>query len=116
VAESLPRGVIVTVFPDSADRYLSEPFWRQEDAKSAKFAKREDTKTNTLTLGPDAAAAIRSDGAKGYPHEVCGAMFGRAAGKVDEILPLTNISTEERRRRYLIGPDEYRVAERHADA
>ena len=27
VAEDLGRGVIVTIFPDNGDRYLSEPFW-----------------------------------------------------------------------------------------
>jgi cysteine synthase len=27
VARRLTSGVVVTVFPDGADRYLSEPFW-----------------------------------------------------------------------------------------
>jgi cysteine synthase B len=27
VAESLEEGTVVTLFPDSADKYLSEPFW-----------------------------------------------------------------------------------------
>jgi cysteine synthase B len=33
VAKSLPRGqraVIVTVFPDSGEKYLSERFWEEE--------------------------------------------------------------------------------------
>ncbi len=27
IARDLDRGVIVTVFPDGGDKYLSEPFW-----------------------------------------------------------------------------------------
>ena len=29
VARGIPSGVIVTVFPDGADKYLSQPFWRE---------------------------------------------------------------------------------------
>jgi cysteine synthase len=32
VASTLREGVIVTVLPDSGDRYLSEPFWDEEGA------------------------------------------------------------------------------------
>jgi cysteine synthase len=31
VAQRIGTGVIVTVFPDSADKYLSERFWDAED-------------------------------------------------------------------------------------
>jgi S-sulfo-L-cysteine synthase (O-acetyl-L-serine-dependent) len=31
VAKGLDRGVIVTVFPDGADKYLNEPFWGSHD-------------------------------------------------------------------------------------
>ena len=30
VAETLSEGVVVTVFPDGAAKYLSEPFWAAE--------------------------------------------------------------------------------------
>ena len=30
VAEKIERGVVVTIFPDSADKYLSEEFWNDE--------------------------------------------------------------------------------------
>jgi len=30
VARHLDRGVVVTIFPDGGDRYLSEPFWDEE--------------------------------------------------------------------------------------
>ena len=31
VAKGLDRGIIVTVFPDGAEKYLNEPFWGQDD-------------------------------------------------------------------------------------
>ncbi len=31
VARGLERGVIVTVFPDGAEKYLSESFWTAEE-------------------------------------------------------------------------------------
>ena len=31
VAEQLEEGVVVTVFPDSAAKYLSDPFWTEEE-------------------------------------------------------------------------------------
>ena len=31
VAKGLDRGVIVTVFPDGAEKYLNEPFWGSHD-------------------------------------------------------------------------------------
>jgi S-sulfo-L-cysteine synthase (O-acetyl-L-serine-dependent) len=31
VAERLSDGVVVTLFPDSASKYLSEPFWQEKD-------------------------------------------------------------------------------------
>jgi cysteine synthase B len=31
VAKGLDRGIIVTVFPDGAEKYLNEPFWDQHD-------------------------------------------------------------------------------------
>jgi len=32
VASGLRRGVVVTVFPDAADRYLEDPFWNRREA------------------------------------------------------------------------------------
>jgi cysteine synthase B len=33
VAEGLDEGVVVTIFPDGGSRYLSEPHWRDEEAR-----------------------------------------------------------------------------------
>jgi cysteine synthase len=32
VASRLDHGVIVTIFPDGAERYVSERFWQEEDS------------------------------------------------------------------------------------
>jgi cysteine synthase B len=99
VAESVDRAVIVTVFPDGGDRYLSERFW--EDKGSA------------LVLPPAVHDAISRHAAQAYPDECCGALIG-SPGHVTSALPLSNVTDAERRRRFLIGPDEYRQAEAHA--
>ena len=33
VAKRLDRGVIVTIFPDGAEKYLNEPFWTADDGE-----------------------------------------------------------------------------------
>jgi cysteine synthase len=30
VARNIDRGTIVTIFPDSGDKYLSEEFWKEQ--------------------------------------------------------------------------------------
>jgi proteasome lid subunit RPN8/RPN11 len=57
---------------------------------------------------------INRDAAKSYPDECCGALIGPAQGNVAEAFALTNTTSLERRRRFLVGPEEYRVAERRA--
>jgi proteasome lid subunit RPN8/RPN11 len=99
LARSLQRGLIVTVFPDTGARYLSEPFW--------------DTDAPALSLAADVRAAIRSHGAAAYPDECCGVLLGHGA-VVTGTLSLDNSTDLERRRRFLIGPDDYRRAERQA--
>ncbi len=68
-----------------------------------------------VTLNPAARAAIERHGAETYPHECCGALFGRAGGSVvSDVLALPNTTTEGPRRRFLISPQDYRAAEAHA--
>jgi len=33
VASRIERGVVVTIFPDGGDRYLTERFWEREEAR-----------------------------------------------------------------------------------
>jgi cysteine synthase B len=96
VSRALERAVVVTVFPDGGDRYLSEPHW-----------------TDGLRLDDTLAADIRAHAERAYPDECCGALLGRAPDRVEALLPVDNAS-DGARRRFLIGPDDYRRAEMRA--
>jgi proteasome lid subunit RPN8/RPN11 len=57
--------------------------------------------------------AIRRHGEETYPHECCGALVGRD-GTVLHVVPLPNTTEEGPRRRFLVRPSDYRVAEQRA--
>jgi proteasome lid subunit RPN8/RPN11 len=107
IAARLDRGVVVTILPDGGERYLSERFWDELDAAPA---------TPPLVLSHEVARSIRAHGEATYPEECCGALLGDADGHVREAFPLGNTMDAERRRRFLIGPGEYREAEARATA
>ncbi len=70
-----------------------------------------------IRLEPNALAAVLLHGESAYPEECCGALLGRVeAGcrRVSEALALENERDSERERRFLIGPEEYRLAENAA--
>ena len=69
--------------------------------------------TGRVTLGEGVAAAIRRHGEDTYPHECCGALVG-AEGAVTAAVPLPNTTEEGPRRRFLVRPSDYRLAERRA--
>ncbi len=69
----------------------------------------------TLTLLPAARAVIDRHAAEAYPHECCGALYG-SEDAIAEALPLPNTTEEGPRRRFLIRPSDYRLAEAHASA
>jgi len=66
-----------------------------------------------VTLTRDVELAIRAHGVETYPHECCGAMVGRD-GVVTATVPLPNTTEEGPRRRFLVRPSDYRLAERRA--
>src|SRR5436853_3036600 len=66
-----------------------------------------------LRLSPDVAAAIFRHGEETYPHECCGALVGRG-GDVIAAVPLPNTTEEGPRRRFLVRPSDYRLAEARA--
>jgi proteasome lid subunit RPN8/RPN11 len=66
-----------------------------------------------LTITADVDQAIRLHGQDTYPHECCGALVGRAAG-VTAIVALPNTTEEGPRRRFLVRPSDYQLAERRA--
>ena len=58
-------------------------------------------------------AAIRIHGQETYPHECCGALIGRD-GRVTAIVALPNTTEEGPRRRFMVRPSDYQLAERRA--
>ena len=66
-----------------------------------------------VTLGAGVADAIRRHGEQTYPHECCGALVG-ANGQVTAAVALPNTTEEGPRRRFLVRPSDYRVAEAQA--
>jgi len=68
-----------------------------------------------LVLGPGVGVAIRQHGEETFPHECCGALIGRE-GHVAAAVPLPNTTEEGPRRRFLVRPSDYRLAEQEASA
>ena len=66
-----------------------------------------------LRLGAAVGAAIRRHGEETYPHECCGALVG-SAGHVKVAVTLPNTTEEGPRRRFLVRPSDYRLAEQRA--
>jgi len=66
-----------------------------------------------LALTPAVNDAIRLHGEQTYPHECCGALIGRD-GVVTDAFPLPNTTEEGPRRRFLVRPEDYRLAEGRA--
>jgi proteasome lid subunit RPN8/RPN11 len=64
-------------------------------------------------LAPAAEAEIRRHGTETYPNECCGALIA-AGDTIVEAFPLPNTTAEGPRRRFLIGPADYRMAEARA--
>ncbi|MBI5143224.1 MAG: pyridoxal-phosphate dependent enzyme [Nitrospirae bacterium] len=100
-----PGGVIVTVLPDGADRYLYEKIW------SRRF------------YGPALTRALfREMGAyfeKCYPEEGCGLLLGVQTGRPDKpvikkFAQVTNRNADSRNDRYDIDPNDYRRVEAEA--
>ncbi len=131
LADDLREGVIVVIFPDGGERYMSDDFWtRPAPGAEADSSGRVSSATPAgaqavpgsasprmrLTLAKGLDVAIGAHGVRAFPEECCGALIGTAAGAVTEAWPLDNTTTLERKRRFLVGPAEYRAAEGRADA
>jgi proteasome lid subunit RPN8/RPN11 len=66
-----------------------------------------------LVMTPAVDAAIRAHGQETYPHECCGALVGRDRF-VTSIVALPNTTEEGPRRRFMVRPSDYQLAERRA--
>ncbi len=64
-------------------------------------------------LGPGVAAAIRRHGVETFPHECCGALIGKD-DQVTSVFALPNTTDLGPRRRFLVSPKDYMMAERKA--
>lgn len=102
LAEEAPGSVVVTVLPDSSDRYLSEAPW-----DAAYFG---------IAMPHTVSQAIWRHFEKTYPHEGCGLLFGRldSHGKRQILVfePLENLNRERAVDRYEINPKEMMGLER----
>jgi proteasome lid subunit RPN8/RPN11 len=76
-------------------------------------ARQPETVRSALVLDPDVAAAIRRHGEQTYPHECCGALVGQE-GRTTAVVALPNTTDEGPRRRFLVRPSDYRLAEQRA--
>ena len=96
VAEETPGSVVVTVLPDSSDRYLSETPW--------------DAKFVDISVPGTVSQAMWRHFQQAYPHEGCGLLFGRldSRGKrtIHAFEPLINMNRERAVDRYEINPKE----------
>jgi proteasome lid subunit RPN8/RPN11 len=73
----------------------------------------ERTAREGLRLHPGIADAIRRHGVETYPNECCGALIG-ADGIVHHVSALPNTTEEGARRRFLVRPSDYKLAESEA--
>jgi len=74
-----------------------------------------------MKIAASALESIRTHGAEGYPHEICGVMIGprlQGAGDrtVTDIRRARNIIVERARDRYEIDPRDHIRIQREADA
>jgi hypothetical protein len=53
---------------------------------------------------------MHTHGEQTYPDECCGAMYGPGDGRITHVFALSNTFPDGQRRRFLVGPDEYRRA------
>ncbi len=67
-----------------------------------------------LRLNEELVQRIRAHGAEYYPHECCGALFGRdrnSGREILDLLPLENRHGDSSRNRFTISPADFRRAE-----
>jgi len=66
-----------------------------------------------LIVDQEVDRAIRRHGEETYPHECCGALVGDGR-RVTAVVALPNTTEEGPRRRFLVRPSDYQLAERRA--
>ncbi len=98
-----PGSLVVTTFPDSSDRYLSEPLW--------------DMKYYDIALPYNLVLEMSRYFEGVYPHEGCGLLLGRKDGarvNIESFSPAENRNRDRAHDRYEIDPQDYRKIEKEA--
>jgi proteasome lid subunit RPN8/RPN11 len=72
-----------------------------------------EVKAQTLVVNAAIDDEIRRHGEETFPHECCGALIGRG-NRVTATVALPNTTEEGPRRRFMVRPSDYRVAEQKA--
>ena len=80
------------------------------------------TSSHRIAVSSAVDDVIRRHGEETYPHECCGALVGTVGdvgnighgGRVTAAVPLPNTTEEGPRRRFLVRPSDYRMAESRA--
>jgi proteasome lid subunit RPN8/RPN11 len=72
-----------------------------------------EVKAQTLVVNAVIDGEIRRHGEETYPHECCGALVGKG-NRVTATVALPNTTEEGPRRRFMVRPSDYRVAEQKA--
>jgi len=72
-----------------------------------------ELKLQSLRVDSAVEREIRRHGEEAYPHECCGALVG-SAGHATATVALPNTTEEGPRRRFLVRPSDYRLAEQRA--
>src|ERR1700704_3758391 len=72
-----------------------------------------EVKLQSLHVDSAVEREIRRHGEETYPHECCGALVG-SAGRATATVALPNMTEEGPRRRFLVRPSDYRLAEQRA--
>ena len=70
-----------------------------------------------LKIHPDLVRRIEVHGVETYPHECCGALLGRDVDgerQILELLPLANSHENSPRNRFVVTPNDVRLAEKTA--
>jgi proteasome lid subunit RPN8/RPN11 len=72
-----------------------------------------EVKVQTFRMTAAVDRAIRRHGEETYPHECCGALVG-VNGHTTATVALPNTTEEGPRRRFMVRPSDYRLAEQRA--
>jgi proteasome lid subunit RPN8/RPN11 len=71
-----------------------------------------------ISIDDDVMEIMNAHALRDYPHECCGALFGaedEGGRHVLAVMPIENVSDEDRRRRFSVSPRDYIRAEREAE-